>query len=83
MTATLYRATFLHTPESPFTHADALRAESDGGLLVQDGVIRARGAFTDLRAAHPDAPVSDLRGGLLLPGFIDTHVHLQIGRAHV
>ncbi|AWT37768.1 putative guanine deaminase [Deinococcus arenae] len=76
MTATLYRATFLHTPESPFTHADALRAETDGGLLVQDGVIRARGAFADLRAAHPDATVTDLRGGLLLPGFIDTHVHL-------
>ncbi|GHG27130.1 putative guanine deaminase [Deinococcus indicus] len=73
---TLYRATYLHTPRNPFTHPDALDAQSDGGLLVQDGVIRAAGPFADIRAAHPDAPVTDLRGGLLLPGFIDTHVHL-------
>ncbi|MCD0163800.1 guanine deaminase, partial [Deinococcus sp. 6YEL10] len=73
--ATLYRATYLHTPRNPFTHPDALDAQDDGGLLVQDGVIRAAGSFADIRAAHPDAPVTDLRGGLLLPGFIDTHVH--------
>ncbi|UBV44843.1 guanine deaminase (plasmid) [Deinococcus taeanensis] len=72
---TLYRATFLHTPVSPFTYEDALRAEEDGGLLVQGGVITARGPYSDLRAAHPDVPVTDLRGGLLLPGFVDTHVH--------
>ena len=28
-----------------------------------------------MRAAHPGEPLSDLRGGLLLPGFVDTHVH--------
>lgn len=72
---TLYRATFLHTPRSPFADSDALQAESDGGLLVEDGVIRASGSFSDVRSAFPDAPVTDLRGGLLLPGFIDTHVH--------
>ncbi|GHF38120.1 guanine deaminase [Deinococcus metalli] len=72
---TLYRATILHTPTNPFTDADALHAHDDGGLLVDGGVIRAAGPYADLRAAHPDVPVTDLRGGLLLPGFIDTHVH--------
>ena len=72
---TLYRATFLHTPDNPF-HADhALQIEDDGGLLVRNGRIVQRGPFTDLRAAYPAEDVDDLRGGLLLPGFVDTHVH--------
>lgn len=75
MTTTLYRATYLHTPSSPFTDAAALHAQDDGGLLVEGGVIRAVGGYADLCAAYPDVPVADLRGGLLLPGFIDTHVH--------
>ncbi|AZI44565.1 guanine deaminase (plasmid) [Deinococcus psychrotolerans] len=72
---TLYRATFLHTPVNPFHHSDALKIEDDGGLLVQNGQIRESGSFADLKAAHPTETVEDLRGGLLLPGFIDTHVH--------
>ncbi len=33
------------------------------------------GPYEDVRARHPDAPVERLRGGLLLPGLIDVHVH--------
>lgn len=72
---TLYRASVLHTPTSPFLDPAALHAEADGGLLVENGVIRASGDYAALSGAHPDVPVADLRGGLLLPGFIDTHVH--------
>jgi guanine deaminase len=71
----LYRGTFLDTPDDPFT-GGALRAEDDGGLLVDDdGTITARGAFAALSSADPSAEVVDLRGGLVLPGFVDTHVH--------
>jgi guanine deaminase len=71
----LFRGTFLDTPDDPFG-GGALRAEDDGGLLVgDDGTIRARGSFGTLASAHPDASVVDLRGGLVLPGFVDTHVH--------
>ncbi|WP_425144898.1 guanine deaminase [Deinococcus sp.] len=72
---TLYRACYLHTPASPFESEQALKVEPDGGLLVQGGRIVASGPYADLRAAHPDEEQADLRGGLLLPGFIDTHVH--------
>ncbi|MDB5046334.1 MAG: amidohydrolase [Deinococcus sp.] len=72
---TLYRATFLHTPANPFESDHALQIEDDGGLLVQSGSIVQSGSYTDVRAAYPAEPVEDLRGGLLLPGFIDTHVH--------
>ncbi len=72
---TLYRATVLDTPVSPFEHEAALRVESDAGLLVRDGIIVERGDFAGVRADHPDEVVSDLHEGVLLPGFVDTHVH--------
>ncbi|GGR13645.1 guanine deaminase [Deinococcus ruber] len=72
---TIYRATYLHTPANPFEADQALNIQEDGGLLVQNGRIVQSGPYADLRAAHPAEPVEDLRGGLLLPGFVDTHVH--------
>ena len=77
---TIYRATVLDTPDDPFT-GGALRSEQDGGLLVQDGVITARGSFADVQRQHPGEPVEHLDGGLLLPGFVDTHVHYPQVRA--
>jgi guanine deaminase len=74
---TLYAAAVIDTPGDPFTSdpAEALAVDEDGGLLVRDGVIRARGPFAALRAAYPDEPVTRLSGGVLVPGFVDTHVH--------
>lgn len=77
---TIYRATVLDTPQDPFD-GGTLRSEQDGGLLVQDGVITARGSFADVQREHPDEPVEHLDGGLLLPGFVDTHVHYPQVRA--
>jgi guanine deaminase len=73
---TLYRAAVLDVPDDPFAvGAVALRAESDGAIVVRDGRIVARGAYADLAPDHRDEEVTDLRGGLLLPGLVDTHVH--------
>ena len=77
---TIYRGTVLDTPDDPFA-GGALRAEDDAGILVRDGVIAGRGSFADIRAGHPGHDVVDLRGGLLLPGFVDTHVHFPQVRA--
>lgn len=71
---TIFRGTFLDTPASPFT-GGVLRAESDAGVLVRDGVIVERGGYDAVRRAHRDEVVVDLSGGLVLPGFVDTHVH--------
>jgi guanine deaminase len=74
---TLYRAVIVDTPGDPFVGdpADALAIDEDGGLLVRDGAIVTRGSFPAVRAAHPDEAVIELRGGVLVPGFVDTHVH--------
>ena len=77
---TLFRGTFLDTPENPFT-GGTLRVATDAALLVEDGVIRARGPYQELRRAHPAEQVVDLTGGLVLPGFVDTHVHFPQIRA--
>ena len=77
---TLFRGTFIDTPQSPFK-GHHLRAESDAALLVRDGVIAARGPADELLREHPDDEVVDLRDGLVLPGFVDTHVHYPQVRA--
>ncbi|MDQ3155718.1 MAG: guanine deaminase [Actinomycetota bacterium] len=71
---TVFRGTFLDTPVSPFA-GGTLRSEVDGGLCVRDGEIVERGSFDSVRAHHPDDDLVDLSGGLVLPGFVDTHVH--------
>lgn len=77
---TLFRGTFLDTPDNPFT-GGTLRVATDAALLVEDGVITARGTYSELRNAHPAERVVDLTGGLVLPGFVDTHVHFPQIRA--
>jgi guanine deaminase len=49
--------------------------QADGAILIRDGRIAACGAYAEISAAHPEAAVRDLRGGYLLPGFVDAHVH--------
>lgn len=71
---TLFRGTFVDTPDNPMT-GGALRSATDAALLVQDGTITASGSYADLCRDHPGEPVEDLTGGLVLPGFVDTHVH--------
>ena len=71
----LLRATLLHTPANPFQHERALSCHEDGGLLVQHGRIVASGDYTAVRATCPLATTVDWRGGFLLPGLVDTHLH--------
>jgi guanine deaminase len=71
----LLRAPLFHTPRNPFRDAGALESFPDGGLLIRAGRVAACGDYASVRNAHPDAPTVDLRGGFLLPGFIDTHIH--------
>jgi guanine deaminase len=73
--AQLFRATLFDTPANPFHDANALRACDDGGLLVRDGRILAGGRFDEVRRMDADATVVDWRGGVVLPGFVDAHVH--------
>lgn len=75
----LFRATSFHTPENPFafdlSDPRALVCYEDGGLLVGNGRVLAYGDYDGIRAANPGAKTTDWRGGFLVPGFVDAHVH--------
>ena len=73
---TIYRATVLDTPDSPFA-GGRLRAEDDCGIAVAGGAVADRGPFARVRAARSADQVIDLTGGVLLPGLVDTHVHFR------
>ncbi len=70
----IFRAALFHTPRNAFRE-EALEAYADGAVLVRDGRIADCGEYSRVRAAHSESDVTDLRGGFLLPGFIDTHTH--------
>lgn len=78
MTTTLLRGrtlSFLRWPESIDDHA-AYTYEEDGGLLLRDGKIAAAGPYVEVeKQAGEGTRRIDHRPHLILPGFIDAHVH--------
>ncbi|MDJ0630087.1 MAG: guanine deaminase [Rhodobacter sp.] len=54
---------------------DAVRHETRGGILIEDGMIVAVGPADDLRAAHKGVEITDMGGALLTAGFVDAHAH--------
>ncbi len=77
-TATLLRGrllTFTSAPKGP-EDTSSYTYESNGALLISNGVIKARGSYADVKAAASE-PFDEIdhRPHLLMPGFIDTHLH--------
>ncbi|TGS10404.1 guanine deaminase [Mesorhizobium sp. M2E.F.Ca.ET.209.01.1.1] len=79
MTSKLLRGrtlSFLRWPETVDDHS-AWRYEEDGALLIDNGRIVAAGSYTDvLKEAATDVETIDHRPHLILPGFLDAHVHV-------
>jgi imidazolonepropionase-like amidohydrolase len=50
----------------------------DGAVLVQDNRIRAAGRKADIPLPAEAVTMIDAGGGWILPGLIDTHVHLML-----
>lgn len=78
MTSTLLRGRLLSFNRAPhdLTDTGSYSYETDGGLLMADGLIVARGLYTEIKAQAPaDVIEIDHRPQLIMPGFIDTHLH--------
>lgn len=77
MTATAYRARLLSFTDDPAVDADAARYEEDGLLVVDaQGRVAARGPYAQLApTCGAGMAIHDYRDHLIVPGFIDTHVH--------
>ncbi|NTS31686.1 guanine deaminase [Phyllobacterium sp. BT25] len=79
MTEVLLRGRLLTFHDEPMggeASADAFTYIEDGGLLLRDGMIAAMDEFSALRAGEGrNLEVIDHRPHLIMPGFIDTHIH--------
>jgi guanine deaminase len=64
------------TADPHLAGSGAMRHVEDGLLLVRDGLIAAAGpAPALLSGLPPGTPVADHRGHILMPGFVDAHIH--------
>ena len=52
---------------------------NDGAILIADGKIREAGKSAHLKERYKDIETLDLGRGILLPGFINAHTHLELG----
>jgi guanine deaminase len=67
--------TFTSEPSGPDDH-QSYRYIEDGVVVVDQGRIVSVGEYNDgLKLAAPKAEVIDHRPNLIMPGFIDTHIH--------
>lgn len=78
MSTRAFRAAILHCLRDPGASTDdsAIEYFDDGIIIVERGKIARIGPAAALLASLPDnVPVHEYPGRLLLPGFIDCHVH--------
>ena len=73
-----FRGDILHFTDDPSVGAEDESYEfiDDGLLVVEDGLVLKTGKASDLLSALPaGVPVVHYQNSLIMPGFIDTHVH--------
>ena len=73
------RGTFFDLIDDPWKHIgkeqEAARFVRDGLLVVKDGLIADFGPFEEVSQRHPGLEVTHLPDRIIMPGFIDGHVH--------
>jgi len=80
MALTGVRGTFVDFVDDPWKHVgseqEAARFHADGLLVAEDGIIVDFGPYAEVAPRHPGLPVTHIRERLILPGFIDGHIHV-------
>ncbi|HEX7733944.1 MAG TPA: amidohydrolase [Ktedonobacteraceae bacterium] len=66
----------LFTNATIMTMNPAREIITDGALLVEGNRIKALGKADEVRREHPVEEIIDAGGKLIIPGLIDTHVHV-------
>ncbi|WP_408589797.1 guanine deaminase [Novosphingobium sp.] len=74
MTVKAFRGELLSVAHDPASHPEAVSHQPDGLLVIEDGIIVARGPYAELAPRVPAVAVERL-AGLIVPGFVDAHVH--------
>jgi guanine deaminase len=71
------RGTLLDFIEDPFYNEEeqCVRCLADGLLVIENGTIKDLGPYNDAIRKYPGCRVEHYPGYLIMPGFIDAHVH--------
>ncbi|QHJ10038.1 Guanine deaminase [Paraglaciecola mesophila] len=75
MTTRIYFASILHFPQKTQQPKDNFSYFKDGALVTRNGKIEAIGDAKSLSEQYAEAIPADYRGQLIVPGFIDSHLH--------
>jgi guanine deaminase len=76
MSSVAYRASVLHFTNDPALDPQSTAWFEDGLLMISNGKVSAVGDYAQLKNTLPEnTHIHDYRGKLILPGFIDTHLH--------
>lgn len=72
-----FRSSILHFLEDPASGDEDLSYQyfEDGMLVVADGQVVAIGAAEALKQEYAEVEVTEYPNNLIVPGFIDTHIH--------
>lgn len=73
-----YRGEILHFIADPtkIPEEDSYQYFKDGLIIINKGLVEAVGHFSDLKASlSEEIELIHYKKGLIMPGFIDTHVH--------
>ncbi|RMD89487.1 MAG: guanine deaminase [Alphaproteobacteria bacterium] len=81
MTASAHRGAILHCLDDPAAGAEAVEYIADGLLVIEEGEVAAVGSYEEVAPGVPGSlPVTHHENRLIVPGFIDCHVHApQLG----
>jgi guanine deaminase len=72
-----FRCSFLDFIEDPFyfPELESVRYISDGLLVLENGKVKELGDYNNLKDKYSGIPIVSYPGMLIMPGFIDTHIH--------
>ncbi len=71
------RSAFFDFVDDPFyvPAAQSVRYIPDGLLVLENGYVKELGDYTTLAARYPDIPTTAYPNRLIMPGFVDIHIH--------
>ncbi len=72
-----FRCSLLDFIEDPFyvPESESVRYISDGLLVLEGGKVKEVGAYEHLQDKYSQIPIISYPNKLIMPGFIDTHIH--------
>ena len=72
---TIVQGTIVDFTGDPTKDINACRVVMDGAFVMENGLIIDRGDSTAMQASYPNAACHDYSGHIIMPGFIDAHIH--------